>query len=100
MTIPKLLKLTLRRTKSSAIFHTVLGPASIQETIDSFQNKIFYSVSMDPSNHGAIKMFPLIVRFYTPETNLKTCVLDFYEDSDETASTIYNNIITTSDTKY
>ncbi|XP_014297799.2 uncharacterized protein LOC106693662 [Microplitis demolitor] len=39
-------------------------------------------------------MFPLMVRFYSPTTNLKTCVFDFYEDADETASAIHTNLVT------
>ncbi|CAG9566208.1 unnamed protein product [Danaus chrysippus] len=87
-------KLTLGRTKASAIAHNVLGPASIQEAVEILQNETFYSVATDDSNHGAIKMFPLMVRFYSPNTNLKTCVLDFYEDANETASAIHMNLIT------
>ncbi|KAL4705684.1 hypothetical protein ACJJTC_018757 [Scirpophaga incertulas] len=52
------------------------------------------NVATDASNHGAIKMFPLMVRFYSSTTNLKTCVLDFYEDASETASAIHMNLVT------
>lgn len=87
-------KLTLGRTKASAIAHNVLGPASTQEAVEILQNDTFYSVATDASNHGAIKMFTLMVRFYSPTTNLKTCVLDFYEDANETASAIHINLVT------
>nr|XP_049699481.1 uncharacterized protein LOC126055228 [Helicoverpa armigera] len=87
-------KLTLGRTKASAIAHNVLGPASTQEAVETLQKDTFYSISTDASNHGATKMFPLMVRFYSPNTNLKTCVLDFYEDAHETASAIYENLVT------
>ena len=98
-------KLTLGRTKASAIAHKVLGPASVQETVEILQNNVFYSVATDASNHGAIEMFPLMVRFYSPFTNLETCVLDFYEDSNETATAIHMNLVTrlkerNIDTKY
>lgn len=87
-------KLTLGRTKSSAIAHNVLGPASIEGTVKYLQSGVYFSVSTDASNHGPIKMFPLVVRFYTPKTDVKTCVLDFYDDANETAIGIYNNIVT------
>lgn len=35
-----------------------------------------------------------MMRFYSPNTNLKTFVLDFYEDANETASAIYKNLVT------
>ncbi|KAL4702228.1 hypothetical protein ACJJTC_018921 [Scirpophaga incertulas] len=72
----------------------VLGPASTHEAVKILQNDTFYSVATDASNHGAIKMIPLMVRFYSPTTNLKTCVLDFYEDANETASAIHMNLLT------
>ncbi|CAG9789636.1 unnamed protein product [Diatraea saccharalis] len=87
-------KLTLGRTKASVIAHNVLGPASTQETVETLQNNTFYSIATDASNHGATKMFPLMVRFYSPTTNLKTCILDFYEDANETASDIHMNLVT------
>lgn len=37
-------------------------------------------------------MFPIIVRFYSPDNGISTCLLDFYEDPDEKAIDIYNNI--------
>lgn len=86
-------KLTLGRTKSSAIAHNVLGPASIEGTVKYLQSGVYYSVSTDASNHGPIKMFPLVIRYYTPETDVKTCVLDFYDDANETAIAIHNNIV-------
>ncbi|KAL4706503.1 hypothetical protein ACJJTC_015701 [Scirpophaga incertulas] len=75
-------------------FKDVLGPASTHEAVEILQNDTFYSVATDASNHGAIKVFPLMVRFYSPTTNLKTCVLIFHEDSNETASAIHMNLVT------
>ena len=54
----------------------------------------FFSVASDASNHGTTKLFPLSVRYWTPDLGVQTKVLDFYDDSDETSAAIHNQIVT------
>lgn len=54
----------------------------------------FFSVASDASNHGTTKLFPLSVRYWTPELGVQSKVLDFYEDSNETSAAIFNQIHT------
>lgn len=51
-----------------------------------------FSVASDASNHGSTKLFPLAVRYWTPELRLKNRVVDFYEDSAETSESIHCQI--------
>lgn len=53
----------------------------------------FFSVASDASNHGTTKLFPLSVRYWTPDLGVQTKVLDFYDDSDETSAAIHNQIV-------
>ncbi|KAF0747282.1 Uncharacterized protein FWK35_00015286, partial [Aphis craccivora] len=85
-------KISLGRTKASCLIYNVLAPASIEEIVEKLRLGVFYSISTDASNHGHIKLFPIIVRFYSPDNGISTCLLDFYEDPDEKAIDIYNNI--------
>lgn len=85
-------KISLGRTKASCLIYNVLAPASIEEIVEKLRLGVFYSISTDESNHGHMKLFPIIVRFYSPDNGISTCLLDFYEDPDEKAIDIYNNI--------
>ncbi|KAL4126210.1 hypothetical protein QTP88_010436 [Uroleucon formosanum] len=85
-------KISLGITKASSLIYNVLAPASMEEIVEKLRLGVFYSISTDASNHGHIKLFPIIVRFYSPDNGISTCLLDFYEDPDEKAIDIYNNI--------
>ena len=52
----------------------------------------FFSGFRDASNHGSTKLFPLSLRYCTPELGLKSKILDFYEDSHESAAAIHCQI--------
>lgn len=87
-------KITLGRTKASSIIYNVLAPASLENVIKELKDAVFFSVSTDASNHGNIKLFPIIVRYYSPNSGLCNSLLDFYEDPNEKAVDIYMNIKT------
>lgn len=86
-------KSNLNKLRPPAIAHNILGPASNKEDVEALQNDTFYSAATDVSNHGATKICPLMVRFYSPTINLKTCVLDFHEDANKTTSAIRMNLV-------
>ncbi|XP_041840401.1 uncharacterized protein LOC121639304 [Melanotaenia boesemani] len=99
-------KMACGRTKAAAIVTDVLAPASVETCLKVLKNplmkpalegttkvhKPFFSVASDASNHGSTKLFPLCVRYWTPDLGVQTKVLDFYDDSCETAAAIYNQI--------
>ncbi|KAJ8914119.1 hypothetical protein NQ315_016194, partial [Exocentrus adspersus] len=85
-------KIALGRTKASSIAHNVLGPASTEIHIRELQMGSYYSVSTDASNHGSSKLFPVLLRYFNPDDGVILFLLDFFEDSDETANAICNNL--------
>lgn len=84
--------MSLGRTKASSIAHNLLGPASIEGPLAVLRGGTYFSISSDATNHGHIKVFPILARFYTVDCGIKNCLLDFYDDADETASAIFTNI--------
>lgn len=54
-------KITLGRTKASAVAHNVLGPHSIEKGLKFLQEGVYYSISTDASNHGSSNLFPILL---------------------------------------
>uniref|UniRef100_A0A3B1JH27 HAT C-terminal dimerisation domain-containing protein n=1 Tax=Astyanax mexicanus TaxID=7994 RepID=A0A3B1JH27_ASTMX len=84
-------KMSCGRTKAASLVTDVLAPASV-ESCDKKAHTPFFSVASDASNHGTTKLFPLSLRYWTPKLGLKSKILDFYEDSHESAATIHCQI--------
>ena len=80
------------QTKISAILENVLMPFSIQKHTEKMKNPKF-SISTDASNKGNMKLFPIIVQYFSLNDGIQTFVLDFYEDYNESSNPIYSNII-------
>ncbi|XP_031336575.1 uncharacterized protein LOC116182582 [Photinus pyralis] len=87
-------KIRLGRTKASMIAFNVLAPFSIQSPLCELSKGVFFGISTDASNHGSAKLFPILLRYYTPSEGVKLFLLDFFEDPDESANAIYTNIKT------
>lgn len=87
-------KITLGRTKASAIAYNVLAPASIETAIKELTKGVYFSISTDASNHGSVKLFPILVRYYLPGEDLKLRLFDFFDDPDESANKIFLNLKT------
>lgn len=75
------IKIHLGRTKASYTAFNVLAPLSIQLDLKTFQENTYFSISTGASNHRSLKLFPILMRFFT--TGIKLCLLDFFDDPDE-----------------
>jgi len=54
-------RISSARTKTEAIVNSVLAPHAVREVIKSLQDILFCGVSTDASNHGAVKIFPILI---------------------------------------
>jgi hypothetical protein len=95
-------KLSCRRTKAEAIVTAVLASAPVDDSLGILHRNMieieeedltpYFSIASDASNHGSSKMFPVAIKFWTPQDGMHNRVLDFYSDSEESAETIANQL--------
>jgi len=80
------------RTKAEAIVENILAPHSMKIVLEEMHD-IAFAVATDASNHGNRKMFPVAVRYFNCVEGVQNKLIDFYEDSDETAAAVSQKLI-------
>jgi hypothetical protein len=79
----------------------VLGPHALNETLHelkpSTNDVIFFGIQTDASNFKNKKYFPTTVQYYNPKMGIINKIIDFKENSDETAWGMERSIIETFD---
>lgn len=88
-------KLSCGRTKSEAIVLNVLAPKALRIVLDILNThtpKMFFSIQLDASNRKNVKFFPISVQFFSIECGLQNYLLQFSENSDETAEGMFNMV--------
>uniref|UniRef100_A0A9J8D4G3 Uncharacterized protein n=1 Tax=Cyprinus carpio carpio TaxID=630221 RepID=A0A9J8D4G3_CYPCA len=95
-------KLACGRTKSASIVTGVLAPASLETCLKQLNTPMIadrpdslphFSIASDASNHGTTKLFPLALRYYTPDLGVQNKLLDFYDDCNENSDAIFNQVV-------
>lgn len=81
-------KITCGRTKTEAIIQNILGPFSLDICRNELENVQYVSVATDGSNHGANKLFPIVIQFFKFDKGIKSYLLDIVSVSNEKATTI------------
>lgn len=66
----------LGRSKCAAISSNVFAPKIVEEMKQELKSCNFVSIATDASNHNAVKMFPVIARWFSPVNGLNNKVLD------------------------
>jgi len=86
-------KIHCARTKTIAIAKNILAPHSIDNDVTRLiSNDQIFSISTDASNKVNLKMFPIVIQYYTVDEELVDFVLDLFKDPKETSKTTYNNL--------
>lgn len=88
-------KFSSARTKSAALINGILGPYALETVITEARTKTFYSISTDASNHKAIKMFPVILQYFSEKEGILQKLVRLDHLNDEKAETIANYCIET-----
>lgn len=86
------LNIRLARTKMEALVMAVLGPQAIQIVLDDLKKDVFYCIQSDASNRKNIKLFPLVIQYFTIDNGIQNKLVDFYENPDESADGMFKAI--------
>lgn len=86
-------KFMAARTKTKDIAVNVIAPYAVQLIKCELEKAKFVSILVDASNHKAIKLVPVIVRYFSTTTGVKNKVLEFSNLPGETAELIHSHIM-------
>lgn len=83
------------KTKCEAIATNVFAPHSIEKLKTDLSKVHFVSLFTDASNHGNVKLMPVLVRYFLPTVGVQVKLLEFTSQIGETSEIIANLIIET-----
>lgn len=86
------------RTKCEAITNNVFAPFSKSILKEELAKRHYVCVSTDASNHGNIKMMPVVVRYFIPTEGVRVKLLSFGNEKGETSEIISTMIMKTATT--
>lgn len=85
-------KFSCSHTKCQAIVVNVIAPKAKSMLVDDLKTCNFVSLSVDASNHGSIKIFPVLVRYFNPTAGVFVKVLEISSEDGETSTIIHDLI--------
>lgn len=95
----KMKKFSCSEKKCQAIVTNVLAPHVKAMLEQDLKECKFVTIYTDASNHGNIKLFPVLVRYFIPTIGVRVKMLDITAEGGETAE-IISNLITSGAKKY
>uniref|UniRef100_A0A8C4T0E1 Uncharacterized protein n=1 Tax=Erpetoichthys calabaricus TaxID=27687 RepID=A0A8C4T0E1_ERPCA len=82
-------KFSSARTKTEAIVNGAIAPHSVEITNEALKEIQYCGVSTDGSNHGAVKIFPVIIQYFEwKKGGVQTKLIEVKDTPNETAETI------------
>lgn len=84
----KVPKFSCSRTKCQAIVTNVFAPHAMQLLRKELEKRHYVSIYTDASNHGNIKLFPVLVRYFDPLIGVRVKILDITSQPGETSDII------------
>lgn len=92
-------KFSCSQKKCQTIITNVFAPHVEELTQRDLKQCNFATVYTDASNHGNIKLFPVLVRYFLPTEGVRVKILDINAEGGET-SDIITNVVTSAVDKY
>jgi hypothetical protein len=81
-------KYACARTKKEAIICNVLDPYSAEQVEKDLAAANYVSVYTDASNHQSTKTFPVLVRYFKPDSGIHVKILEMKQLPGETSETV------------
>lgn len=78
------------KTKSTAIITGVFDPIIMQKIRMEMEQAKFICISTDASNHKETKMFPVLVRYFLPNSGIQTRLIQFTKAPGDKAEHIFD----------
>jgi hypothetical protein len=88
-------KYSSARTKTEAIINSVIAPHAVDIVIEIMNGISCFGLSVDGSNHGNQKVFPILIQYFDWKSGVKTKVIELKTMPNETAQTISTYILET-----
>ncbi|XP_066486947.1 MAX gene-associated protein isoform X3 [Tiliqua scincoides] len=86
-------KVSCTRTKTEAIVNKVLGPHSVDVTIQCLKGVSCFGVCTDGSSHGSLKIFPILIQFFDYKLGgIQTKLVELKSAPSETSDTVSSYI--------
>lgn len=88
-------KISCKRNKFTAIVCNVLSKEALRIVLDDLKHhdpSLFFCLQIDASNRKNMKMFPLSVQYFNKKYGLRTCLVDFFENANESADGMFEHL--------
>ncbi|XP_026819093.1 uncharacterized protein LOC113557737 [Rhopalosiphum maidis] len=86
-------KFTCARTKAESIVLNVLAPFTMQQICKEIENINFATIMIDTSNHKNLKIVPILIRYFKPNSGIQIKVFEVTNLKGETANILATYII-------
>jgi hypothetical protein len=70
------IKFSCGRTKTETLVNNVLAPHALTLLVANLNAVEFFGISSEASNHGATKMFPVVVQYFQWSKEIETQVFE------------------------
>lgn len=95
----KMKKFSCSKTKCQAIVLNVLAPEAKRIVKAELSERRYVAIYTDASNHGSVKIFPVMVRYFNPTAGVSVKILDITSEGGET-SVIISDLLKRSAAEY
>ena len=90
-------KFSLEKTKCEAIVVKVIAPMCIEELYQELDQINLITVSSDAYNMKEVKLVPIVVRYFLPESGVKVKLLEFKSAPGETSKLLSEYLLSVLD---